>query len=90
MDCVKIDDPRLDESVSLLFAFKKGDKVVSKADPSVRGEIRDAVYVGEFSKAVATRINPRGKTLYEIALDDESLYVIDQLDIKKLEEPKRE
>jgi hypothetical protein len=84
MDCVKMDDPRLDESFSFLFAFKKGDKVASKADPAVRGEIRDAVYVGEFPKNVAARINRRGKTLYEIALDDESLYIIDQLDLEKI------
>ena len=86
MDCVKMDDPRLDESFSLLFAFKKDDAVIRKDDPSVRGKIRDGVYVGEFPKAVAGRINPRGKTLYEIATSTEVLYVVDQLDIQKLPE----
>ena len=38
MDCVKMDDPRLDESFSLLFVFKKGDTVARKDDPSLRGE----------------------------------------------------
>ena len=86
MDCVKMDDPRLDEAFSFLFAFKKGDTVTSKDDPSVHGQIRDGVYVGEFSKTAAGRINPRGKTLYEIAVSDELLYVLDQSDIQKLPE----
>jgi hypothetical protein len=84
MDCVKMDDPRLDESFSLLFAFKKGDTVASKDDPSVRGQIRDGVYVGEFPKGAVGQINPRGKTLYEIAVSEELLYVVDQIDIEKL------
>ena len=86
MDCVKMDDPRLDESFSLLFVFKKDDAVARRDDPSVHGKIRDGVYVGEFSKTAAGRINPRGKTLYEIALADELLYVVDQTDIQKLGE----
>ena len=82
MDCVKMDDPRLDESFSLLFAFKKGDAVTRKDDPSVRGQIRDGVYVGEFPKAAAARLNARGKTLYEIVLGDELSYVVDQIEIQ--------
>ena len=86
MDCVKMDDPRLDESFSFLFVFKKGDAVERKDDPSLRGKIRDGVYVGEFPKAAAVRINSRGKTLYEIAVSEEVLYVVDQLEIQKLPE----
>ena len=81
MDCVKMDDPRLDESFSFLFAFKKGDTVTRKDDPSIRGHIRDGVYIGEFPKAAA-RLNARGKTLYEIVLADELSYVVDQVEIQ--------
>jgi hypothetical protein len=84
MDCVKMDDPRLDESFSLLFVFKKGDTVARKDDPSLRGEIRDGVYVGEFPKAAAGKINSRGRTLYEVAISNDVLYVVDQIDIEKL------
>jgi hypothetical protein len=84
MDCIKMDDPRLDESFSLLFAFKKGDRVARKDDPAVSGEIRDGVYVGEFPKAAAARINSRGKTLYEIVVSEDLHYVVDEIDIKKL------
>lgn len=86
MDCVKMDDPRLDENFSFLFVFKKGDAVARKDDPSVRGKIRDGVYVGEFPKAAAGKINPRGRTLYEVAVANDLLYVVDQLDIEKLPE----
>ena len=84
MDCVKMDDPRLDESFSFLFIFKKGDTVVRKDDPSLRGKIKDGVYVGEFPKAAAGKINPRGKTLYEVAVSNDVLYVVDQLDLERL------
>jgi len=84
MDCVKMDDPRLDESFSLLFAFKKGDAVARKNEPTLHGEIRDGVYVGEFPKAAAGKINSRGKTLYEVAISNDVLYVVDQSDLEKL------
>jgi hypothetical protein len=84
MDCVKMDDLRLDESFSFLFVFKKGDAVARKDDPSVRGKIRDGVYIGEFPKAAAGKINSRGKTLYEVAVSNDVLYVVDQLDLEKL------
>jgi hypothetical protein len=82
MDVIRIDDPRLDESFSFLFAFKKGDVVSTRNKPSLRGKISDGVYVGPVPKHVAD-IKPRGKTLYEITLPDEVTYVIDEGDIKK-------
>jgi hypothetical protein len=82
MDVIKIDDPRLDESFSFLFAFKKGDVVSTRNRPSLQGKITDGVYVGPFPKHVAD-IKPRGKTLYEITLPDELTYVVDEADIKK-------
>jgi hypothetical protein len=84
MDCIKMDDPRLDESFSFLFVFKKGDAVACKDEPSVRGKIKDGVYVGEFPKAAAGKINPRGKTLYEVAVSNDVLYVVDQLELERL------
>jgi len=84
MDCVKMDDPRLDENFSFLFVFKKGDAVARKDDPSLRGEIKDGVYIGEFPKAAAGKMNPRGKTLYEVAVSNDVLYVVDQIELEKL------
>jgi len=84
MEFIKIDDPRLDESFSFLFVFKKGDLVARKDEPSWRGEIRDGVYVGEFPKPAAGSIRPRGKTLYEITLPDGLVYVVDEIDIQKV------
>jgi hypothetical protein len=79
-----MDDPRLDESFSFLFAFKKGDAIAMKDNPSLRGEIHDGVYVGEFPKPAAGSVKPRGKTLYEISLPDELLQVVDESDIEKV------
>lgn len=78
-----MDDPRLDESFSFLFAFKKGDVVATRNEPFLRGKISDGVYIGEKPKHVSD-IKPRGKTLYEITLPDEVTYVIDETDIEKL------
>jgi hypothetical protein len=83
MDTVKIDDPRLDESYSFLFAFKKGDTIVRKGERAVRGEILDGVYVGEFPGPNAGDVHPRGKTLYEIKLRDGALHIIDENDIER-------
>jgi hypothetical protein len=77
-----MDDPRLDESFSLLFAFKKGDLVATRHEPSLRGKITDGIYVGDVPKHVGD-IKPRGKTLYEIALPDELTYIVDEADIEK-------
>ena len=48
VETVKIDDPRLDESFSFIFVFRKGDVVVSRENRALRGQINDGVYVGEF------------------------------------------
>jgi hypothetical protein len=82
MDVIRMDDPRLDESFSFLFAFKKGDVVWTRNEPSLRGKISDGVYIGERPKHVGD-IKPRGKTLYEITLADELTYVVDEADIEK-------
>jgi hypothetical protein len=86
MDTVKMDDPRLDESYSFLFAFKKGDRIRRKGETPVRGEIIDGVYVGEFPGPNAGDVHPRGKTLYEIKLRDGALQIIDEAEIER--EPK--
>ena len=70
MQFIKMDDHRLDESFSFLFAFKKGDTVLKKDNRSLRAEISDGAYVGEFPKPAAGAIHSRGKTLYEIKLPD--------------------
>lgn len=80
-----MDDPRLDESFGFLFAFRKGDVVVTK-DRATRGEILDGVYVGEFPGPTAGAINSRGKTLYEIKLRDEASQIVDEEDIEKAAE----
>lgn len=82
MDFIKIDDPRLDESYSFLFAFKKGDVVETRTEPPLHGKITDGVYVGEIPK-VARDVKPRGKTLYEITLSDAGArpQIVDEADI---------
>ena len=82
MDFIKIDDPRLDESYSFLFAFKKGDLVKTRTEPSLHGRITDGVYVGEIPK-VARDVKARGKTLYEITLSDTDVraQIVDEADI---------
>lgn len=82
MDFIKIDDPRLDESYSFLFAFKKGDLVKTRTEPSLHGKITDGVYVGEIPK-VARDVKARGKTLYEITLSDTDVraQIVDEADI---------
>jgi hypothetical protein len=59
---------------------------VRKDDRSLRGEISDGVYVGEFPKPAAGTIDPRGKTLYEIKLPDEIVQIVDETDIEKAAE----
>jgi hypothetical protein len=83
VETVKIDDPRLDEIFSFLFAFRKGDLVINRKSPAVRGEINDGVYVGEFPARVAGTLNPKGKTLYEIKLPGETLQIVDENEIEK-------
>ena len=83
METMKMDDPRLDESFGFLFAFRKGDVIVKKGDPSFRGEIIDGVYIGEFPGPTAGAINSRGKTLYEIKLADSAAQILAEEDIEK-------
>ena len=73
MDIIRIDDPRLDESFSFLFAFRKGDAVLIKGQLGSRGEITDGVYIGDFPKHVAGVLNPRWLTLYEVKTGNEIL-----------------
>lgn len=82
MDIIKMDDLRLDESFGLLFAFKKGDVVLTRNQPSLRGKITDGVYIGEVPKHVGD-IKPTGKTLYEISLPEKPTYIVDEADITK-------
>ncbi len=82
MKTIKIDDPRLDESQSFLFAFNQGDVITKKGDRAIRGQIVDAVYVGELPGAKTAAIYSRGKTLYEIKLRDQALHIIDENDVE--------
>jgi hypothetical protein len=83
MEAVKMDDRRLDESYTFLFAFKKGDTIVKKGEREVRGEILDGVYVGEFPGPNAGHVHPRGKTLYEIKLRDGALHILDETEVER-------
>jgi hypothetical protein len=83
VETVKIDDPRLDEIFSFLFAFRKGDLVVSRESPALQGKINDAVYVGDFPARAAGTLNPKGKTLYEIELSGGTFQIVDEKEIEK-------
>lgn len=85
METIKIDDPRLDESFAFMFLLRKGDAVVVKSQNSVRGKINDGVYVGEFPKHVAGDIKPRGITLYEVSLEDDSIQILQEKELQKVE-----
>jgi hypothetical protein len=85
METIKIDDPRLDESFAFMFQLRKGDAVVLKSQNSLRGKVSDGVYVGEFPKHVAGDIHPRGITLYEIRLSDDSTQILEEKDLQKIE-----
>jgi len=86
VETVKIDDPRLDESFSLLFVYRKGDVVVSRDNRALRGQINDGVYVGELPNRAARALNPKGKTVYEVKFPDEVLQIFDEKDIEKASE----
>ena len=85
METIKIDDPRLDESFAFMFLLRKGDAVVVKSQNSVRGKINDGVYIGEFPKHVAGDINPRGITLYEVTLENDSIQILEEKELQKVE-----
>jgi hypothetical protein len=82
MDFIKIDDPRLDESYALLFAFRKGDSVSTQTEPILHGKITDGIYVGEVPK-IAADVNSRGRTLYEITPADGPAQIVEECDIKR-------
>ena len=86
MEAIKMDDPRLDESYSFLFAFRKGDVIVKKDQRTVHGVVVDGVYVGEVPGPNAGAVHPRGKTLYEIKMRDQELYIIDENDAERTKE----
>jgi hypothetical protein len=86
VETVKIDDPRLDESFSFLFVFRKGDIVVSRENRALRGQINDGVYVGELPNRASRALNPKGKTVYEIKFPDEVLQIFDEKEIEKVSE----
>jgi len=86
VETVKIDDPRLDESFSFLFVFRKGDVVVNRENRALRGLINDGFYLGEFPNRAAGALNPRGKTVYEVKFPDEVLQIFDEKDIEKVSE----
>ncbi|HEX2229589.1 MAG TPA: hypothetical protein VHM64_20840 [Candidatus Binatia bacterium] len=79
MEFIKMDDPRLDENFSFMFLFKKGDRVKSKDEPRFKGEITDGVFVGELPASItaSTDTYKKGRTLYEIKLNDQHFIVTD-------------
>ena len=85
METIKIDDPRLDESFAFMFQLRKGDAVVLKSQNSLRGRVSDGVYIGEFPKHVAGDIHPRGITLYEIKLADDSTQILEEKELQKID-----
>ena len=85
METIKIDDPRLDESFAFMFQLRKGDAVALRNQNSLHGKVNDGVYVGEFRKHVAGDLNPRGITLYEIKLADDSIQIVEEKELEKIE-----
>ena len=85
METIKIDDPRLDESFAFMFSLRKGDAVLLKSQNSLRGKVTDGVYVGDFPKHVAGDIKPRGVTLYEISLSDDTIQILEEKELQKVD-----
>ncbi len=85
MEFIKMDDPRLDENFSFLFLFKKGDRVKSKDEPRFKGEITDGVFVGELPPSItaSTDTYKKGRTLYEIKLNDQEHFIVTDNEIEK-------
>jgi hypothetical protein len=86
MDFIKMDDPRLDENFSFMFLFKKGDRVKTKSDPRLRGEITDAAFVGELPTSInaANDNYKKGRTLYEIKVGDNDRFIVADSEIENL------
>ena len=85
MEFIKMDDPRLDENFSFMFLFKKGDRVKSKDEPRFKGEITDGVFVGELPASItaSTDTYKKGRTLYEIKLNDQQHFIVTDNEIEK-------
>ena len=85
MEFIKIDDPRLDESYSFLFIFRKGDHIKTKIDPRLRGQITDGVFVGHLPAFVAASGDAyrKGRTLYEIKVSEKDFFVVADSEIEK-------
>jgi hypothetical protein len=87
MDFIKMDDPRLDESFSFLFSYKKGDLVEWKGDPSLKGEITDGVFVGELPAHAGDDVYQKGRTLYQVRFDENEFVIAAETEIEKAERP---
>jgi hypothetical protein len=87
MEFIKIDDPRLDENFSFMFLFKRGDRVRTKDDARLRGEITDAAFVGELPASItgANDSYKKGRTLYEIKVADKDRFIVADSEIEKEE-----
>ena len=85
MEFIKMDDPRLDENYAAMFVFKKGDHVKAKDDPSLRGEVTDGVFVGEFPSRVTGSHDSykKGRTLYEIKLTEKDFFIVADSEVVK-------
>jgi hypothetical protein len=78
-----MDDPRLDESFSFLFSFKKGDFVEWKNQPALRGEVMDGVFVGVLPVHAGDDVYQKGRTLYQIKLSGNECYIAAETEIEK-------
>lgn len=85
MDFIKMDDPRLDESFSFVFSFKKGDYVGWKDEPLLTGEITDGVFVGELPAHAGDDVYQKGRTLYQIKLDGSKSAIAAETEIEKMD-----
>ncbi|MGH7767398.1 MAG: hypothetical protein ACREQP_08085 [Candidatus Binatia bacterium] len=88
MDFIKMDDPRLDESFSFLFSFKKGDLVEWKDKPSLKGEVTDGVFVGELPAHAGDDVYHKGRTLYQVRFDENECIIAAETEIEKAQRPK--
>jgi hypothetical protein len=88
MEFIKMDDPRLDESFSFLFSFKRGDAVKWKNNASLNGEITDGVFVGELPAHAGDNVYRKGRTLYQIELRENERIIAAETEIQKVERRK--
>jgi hypothetical protein len=88
MEFIKMDDPRLDESFSFLFSFKKGDFVEWKDEPSLKGEVTDGVFVGILPAHAGDSVYQKGRTLYQIKLPENECTIAAETEIEKLDHHK--